>query len=135
MARAIGQFLAGMIDNWALDDELHDYPTDDEMCVEICDQAWFLYDDVKRYHNLGKRKLPAECEAILERWSALLRSDLEWASVVGGQGRGKWKTFWARHVRPRLPPRPKFRSNPYWPFATGGHWEEFGRGATPPPPH
>jgi hypothetical protein len=120
IADAIDSFLSGQIDNWALDDAMFKLRTDDDLCVQLRSQMWFLYDDVARYLNSGKRSLPSSAAAMLRRWVTLLRSTREWSGIVDEPPQSRFRRF----IQSRLRPARKFTDNEYWPLGSAKEWEE-----------
>jgi hypothetical protein len=124
LADAIDDFIDGTIDNWTLDD-IGWGDRNDTMCREIRRQTWLFYDDIRRYYNTGPGALGGQAEAILRRWSQLLRSDVEWGEVTGiAERRNSWTTLRAFFSK-RATPRPAWKRNVFWPFHSRAHWEMF----------
>lgn len=121
LADDIENFLDGKIDNWTLDDTIC-HKTEDILCSELRNQVWFFYDDTKRYRNVGKRKRRPEAEAILRRWVALLRSQMEWRDIASDPELPP-SALWGRVWDLFKAPRTKFGSNHYWPLANTEAWD------------
>ena len=127
LADSINDFLTDRIDNFALDDALFDpgTSTDDMMFIAIRDQVYLFYGETRRYFNTGRNAVSEKGEAILRRWEYLLRSDEEWSEIVPPPPHRWWTNFWTQFIAPRLTPKSKTKSNPYWPFADLPAWESF----------
>jgi hypothetical protein len=145
VADAIEGFLRCEIDNFSLDDVVHNtlYDAADLTARGIAREAWFFYGDCKRYKNEGKHKIPEAREAMLRRWILLLRSDGEWP-LQEPDIRKRWHcpSRWQGTLKPIgclleliiLPwlvfqatvwrPRPRSANNPYWPFQSSEEWAE-----------
>jgi len=125
MAEVINDFLSGAKDNWDFDDKIYSLKTRDEMCINIRDQMWFFYDDVKRYFNRDKFALNPAVADLFRRWEYLLRSNVDWTEIVQPLPLSPWRVLWDRFIVSRLQPKAKTKYNKYWPFANSEAWNLF----------
>lgn len=133
LALAIGQFLDGEIDNWALDDVCTLKKSDDRLCRELAFHTWLFYDDVRRYKNLGSAALTADRTEVLRRWEQLLRSEIEWATISPPKSDSLWGRI-REFLYWRSDPKNRWRQNPYWPLPDAASWNSvIGEGRKQPP--
>jgi hypothetical protein len=136
LADAIEQYLAGEIDNFALN-EVCQQMHRDVAAFQIAGQVWYGYDDIRRHKYEGKHRWTPEGEAMLRRWIQFLRTDRQWPIETDRVPQDKGCLLELVHLPlliPYLlyglfmiiffPDRPKFKDNLYWPYHSQAEWDK-----------
>jgi len=78
LAEVIRHFIGRFKDNFEYDDAAFDINTKDKGVIEIRDNVWLIYDDLKRHKMEGKWALSKKQDTIVKRCIVFLKSDYEY---------------------------------------------------------
>lgn len=94
LAEEIRHFIGGFKDNFEYDDAVFDIRTKDSGVIEIIQNVWLTYDDLRRHKMEGEWALSSEQLDIIRRCIVFLKSNIEYKWP-------KWPLYY-RAARPLL---------------------------------
>ncbi len=78
LAEEIRHFMGCFTDNFEYDDAVFDIDSDDRGVIEVRQQVWVTYDDLRQHKMEGKWALPDDQMVIIKRCIVFLKSDIEY---------------------------------------------------------